>query len=247
MVQYDGLCVGHGGYRKCLSINCDKRALANGYCQAHGGNSMCRVTGCRKRAIRGGLCSEHKAQTPPYASGGFASCRPSIDLPETPFKVEPTELPCPRLEMMDMYSPAADEHVLSPLQYVRRGSTSHLDNARTMVTPIFKHFNAGERYDPYRPKRQNLPVLPSFQMLRRGCNFSPWLDGSEMDWSSSISSPNPAKDQKMMIPTPMQPRVDEFVVSLGRTCTHTCSVATCSRHAKQNGLCLLHSIVAAPR
>ncbi|KAL4129032.1 hypothetical protein PRIC2_005044 [Phytophthora ramorum] len=277
VVQYDGLCVGHGGYRKCLSMNCDKRALANSYCQAHGGNSMCSVGDCRKRAVRGGICSEHKAQMPFHAaraSTTFARCRPSIESPETPLKLEPTELTRPRLDQYENYTtPAskaspelrgpstfnrtniskdtdsvpADEHVLSSLQYVRRGpsSQSSLDGASTMITPISRHFDAGEQCDPYRPTRQNLPVLPSFRSLQRGCNSSPWSEGSEMDWGST---PNPkVKDSpSQVLSASMQSRSDEFVVSLGRPFAHTCNVAKCSRHAKRNGLCLLHSIVLAP-
>ncbi|KAL3662265.1 hypothetical protein V7S43_012593 [Phytophthora oleae] len=239
VVQYDGLCVGHGGYRKCLSLNCEKRALANSYCLSHGGNSLCRVTGCRKRAIRGGICSEHKAQTPVQT----ARTRPSIDLPEPLFKVEPG------LDQYGLYSTPeckvsppttsidSSTEELSLLQYVRRGSSPLLDGGRTIVTPISSHFNAGERHDPY---RHNLPVLPSFQTLQRSCHSSPWSDGSEMDWSSPISTPNEGIKEPFSVPM----RADAFVVSLGRTCAHTCSVANCSRRAKRNGLCLLHSIVS---
>ncbi|KAG3105416.1 hypothetical protein PI124_g13015 [Phytophthora idaei] len=193
VVQYDGLCVGHGGYRKCLSLNCDKRALANSYCQAHGGNSMCRIAGCRKRAIRGGACIEHKAQIPHTTkmSAVLARCRPSIDLPETPFKVEPTEMGEPRQDEYRgyhtplctdspgpaMYSRSSDLDILS-LQYVRQVPSSLLDG-RTMVTPISKHFNAGKSYNPY--QRNNLPVLPSFQTLQRSCSSSPWSERSNMD------------------------------------------------------------------
>lgn len=217
VVQYDGLCVGHGGYRKCLSLNCEKRALANSYCLAHGGNSLCRIAGCQKRAVRGGVCSEHKAQTP-------GRTRPSIDPPEPLFKVEPTEMvfnyPTPECK-----ASLDGREKLSPLQYVRQGPT--LDG-RTIVTPVSTHVNTGER-------DQNLPVLPSFQTL---CHSSPWSDGSEMDWCSPISMPNEG------IKEPFAMRTDAFVVSLGRTCAHTCSVANCSRRAKRNGLCLLHSIVS---
>ncbi|POM78696.1 Hypothetical protein PHPALM_3750 [Phytophthora palmivora] len=259
VVQYDGLCVGHGGYRKCLSINCDKRALANSYCQAHGGNSMCRISGCRKRAIRGGICSEHKVHMPHNATTcpAFAHCRPSIDLPETPFKVEPTEKfrPCldpyrgyptptkasPEHQDPTMYRyniarnlespPSGGEQFESPHQYVRRGSTSLLDDQRTIVTPISKRFNAD---DPY---HQNLPVLPSFQTLQRSFCASP----SEMKWSM----PNEGIENSIV--TPLQSRADDFMVILGRPCAHTCTVVTCSRQAKRNGLCLLHSITSATK
>ncbi|KAG7378568.1 Protein yipf5 [Phytophthora pseudosyringae] len=250
VVQYDGLCVGHGGYRKCLSHTCNKRALANSYCHAHGGNSVCRIAECWKRAIRGGICSEHKAQTPLGAartrtSGAFSRCRPSIDLAESPFKVEPTELGRPRLD--DQYTtpapPAAQEHALSPLQFVRQRSSPLVDDGRTMVTPISKHFNAGAHL----PQCQNLPVLPSFQTLQRGYRTSPWSDECEMDWSSPTSTPNEGNEDSrnpmMAFPAP---RADRVVVSLGRTCARLCSVSSCSRPAKRNGVCLLHSIVAAP-
>ncbi|GMF29274.1 unnamed protein product [Phytophthora lilii] len=168
------------------------------------------------------------------------------DSPEPAFKVEPTavlrtrldqfckyptpirktspELRCPatytRMSLsMEMDSPpATDEHVLSPLQYVRQGPSSILDDGRTMVTPISKHFNAGERYNPYRPKHQNLPVLPSFQTLQRSCSSSP---GPDMGWSSSGSTPNQRDNDDQEWATP-SPRSDEFVVSLGRTCAHMC-------------------------
>jgi hypothetical protein len=282
VVQYDGLCVGHGGYRKCLSLNCEKRALANSYCQAHGGNSMCHIAGCRKRAIRGGICSDHKTQMPLHAArtnAAYARGRPSIDLQETPFKVEPTELSRPALDQCrfptaatkssqelsgpsstysrmslaaDMESTRTGEHVLSPLQYVRKGASALLDEGRTMVTPIAKHFNAGERYDPYHPQRRNLPVLPSFQTLQRSCNSSPWSEGSEMEWSSSASTPSRSMEdspihEQALFQTPVLPRSDAFVVSLGRACAHMCSVTTCSRHTKRSGLCLLHSIVSMPK
>ncbi|KUF96854.1 WRKY transcription factor 19 [Phytophthora nicotianae] len=191
VVQYDGLCVGHGGYRKCLSLNCDKRALANSYCQAHGGNSICHITDCQKRAIRGGVCSEHKAQLSPKPSVVFARCRPSIDLPETLFKVEPTEVGGPGQDQSNgyhtpvytnsttpaTYTPSSDLDMVS-FQYVRQGSSSLLDG-RTMVTPISKCFNAGKSYDPF--ERKNVPVLPSFQTLQRSCSSSPWSEGSNMD------------------------------------------------------------------
>ncbi|KAF4147821.1 hypothetical protein GN958_ATG02985, partial [Phytophthora infestans] len=188
-VQYDGLCVAHGGYRKCLSLNCENRALGNSYCHAHGSNSICCIMDCPKRAIRGGVCSEHKSEMPPNvtkSSATLARCRMTIDLPETSFKIEPTEVSgscqdqsngfhtplCSDAQGPAMHSHSSDLGVLA-LRYVRRRSP----DGRTMVTPISKHFNAGNSYDPY--QRQNVPVLPSFQTLQRSCNSSPWSEESE--------------------------------------------------------------------
>ncbi|GMF27058.1 unnamed protein product [Phytophthora fragariaefolia] len=150
---------------------------------------------------------------------------------------------------MDVDSPPADDHVLSPLQYVRQGSSSLLDDGRTMVTPISRHFNAGELHGPFRLKHQNLPVLPSFQTLQRSCSSSP---GSDVELSSAGSTPNQSNEdisEQEWAPFPprMQFKHDDLVVSLASNSSHTCSVASCSRHAKRNGLCLLHSIVAAPK
>ncbi|KAE9027923.1 hypothetical protein PR003_g30126, partial [Phytophthora rubi] len=147
-------CQAHGGNSMCRVVGCHKRAIRGGICSEH----------------KAQLPMEAVRSIPT-----FARCRPSIDLADNQdpqFKVEPTAVIRTRLDeyhryptvvskasselrrpstysrmrlSMDTDSPPADEHVLSPLQYVRQGSSSLLDDGRTMVTPISRHFNAGER------------------------------------------------------------------------------------------------------
>lgn len=42
VVQYAGLCVSHGGFRRCVLEGCAKKALSNSFCAAHGGSSKLR-------------------------------------------------------------------------------------------------------------------------------------------------------------------------------------------------------------
>ena len=43
-----GLCVAHGGGRRCTVEGCDKLDKGGGTCRAHGGARRCQVDGCNK-------------------------------------------------------------------------------------------------------------------------------------------------------------------------------------------------------
>ncbi|KAG6584626.1 WRKY transcription factor 19 [Phytophthora cinnamomi] len=252
-------CQAHGGNSMCRVVGCHNRAIRGGICSEHKAQMPVQATRsssafahCRPSIDLAGN------QDPQFKVEPTAVLRTRLDqyhrYPTPLVSKASSELRGPstygRMRLsMDADSPPADEHVLSPLQYVRQGSSSLLDDGRTMVTPISRHFNAGERYDPYGLKRQSLPLLPSFQTLQRSCSSSP---GSDMESVSSGSNPNQPNedvvDQKWtQFPPRTQSRPDNFLVALGTAYTHTCSVANCARHAKRSGLCLLHSIVAAPK
>ncbi|MDD9952605.1 MAG: hypothetical protein OXT67_13675 [Zetaproteobacteria bacterium] len=54
-----GLCVAHGGGRRCAFGECHKLAVVTDFCKAHGGGKRCRFEGCGKFALSGGACVSH--------------------------------------------------------------------------------------------------------------------------------------------------------------------------------------------
>ncbi|OQS02985.1 hypothetical protein THRCLA_04696 [Thraustotheca clavata] len=54
-----GLCVSHGGGKKCRFEGCANGYQRGGYCRKHGGGSRCTVPGCNKVDAGGGLCRGH--------------------------------------------------------------------------------------------------------------------------------------------------------------------------------------------
>ncbi|EQC41733.1 hypothetical protein SDRG_01688 [Saprolegnia diclina VS20] len=54
-----GLCVGHGGGKKCRHEGCTNGYQRGGYCRKHGGGSRCTVPECHKVDAGGGLCRGH--------------------------------------------------------------------------------------------------------------------------------------------------------------------------------------------
>ncbi|MDD9952595.1 MAG: hypothetical protein OXT67_13625 [Zetaproteobacteria bacterium] len=54
-----GLCVAHGGGKRCSASGCERLVRSAGLCFQHGGGKSCAQEGCSKRAQAGGLCSAH--------------------------------------------------------------------------------------------------------------------------------------------------------------------------------------------
>ncbi|CAH0479847.1 unnamed protein product [Peronospora belbahrii] len=61
-----GCCVAHGGGKRCQAPACAKSAQSGGFCWIHGGGKKCGFLGCKKRAQSGGACILH---------GGGKRCR----------------------------------------------------------------------------------------------------------------------------------------------------------------------------
>ncbi|CAI5738001.1 unnamed protein product [Hyaloperonospora brassicae] len=57
--QNRGLCWKHGGYTRCTVDGCTKRAKSRGICWSHGGGTRCKHGGCAKIAVSHGLCWAH--------------------------------------------------------------------------------------------------------------------------------------------------------------------------------------------
>ncbi|OWZ05555.1 hypothetical protein PHMEG_00022333 [Phytophthora megakarya] len=63
LAQSRGLCVEHGGGRRCAMDGCEKLAQNRGVCLAHGGGRRCSVPHCQKfRQIRN-LCKAHAKES----------------------------------------------------------------------------------------------------------------------------------------------------------------------------------------
>lgn len=58
-----GLCIRHGGGKRCYIEGCDCRAQNRGLCWKHGGFTICKVDGCTKRAKSRGICWSHGGGT----------------------------------------------------------------------------------------------------------------------------------------------------------------------------------------
>nr|CCA19628.1 conserved hypothetical protein [Albugo laibachii Nc14]CCA22878.1 conserved hypothetical protein [Albugo laibachii Nc14] len=57
--QTNGLCIRHGGGRRCSVIDCNRGAQAQGRCKSHGGGTRCKVIGCTRSNQGGGFCRSH--------------------------------------------------------------------------------------------------------------------------------------------------------------------------------------------
>lgn len=64
--QSKGLCVAHGGGRICKARGCSNIQRSMGLCIRHGGGKRCSVPGCQKGVVRQDLCTAH---------GGKRKCR----------------------------------------------------------------------------------------------------------------------------------------------------------------------------
>lgn len=64
--QSKGLCVAHGGGRICHAAGCSNIQRSMGLCIRHGGGRRCSVKGCQKGVVRQDLCTAH---------GGKRKCR----------------------------------------------------------------------------------------------------------------------------------------------------------------------------
>ncbi|CAH0476788.1 unnamed protein product [Peronospora belbahrii] len=58
-----GLCVRHGGGKRCQTLGCTSRAKYQGRCWKHGGSVKCKVAGCINRAKSRGFCWSHGGGT----------------------------------------------------------------------------------------------------------------------------------------------------------------------------------------
>ncbi|KAH7479497.1 putative WRKY transcription factor 19 [Phytophthora ramorum] len=54
-----GLCIGHGGGKRCAVVGCTSSAKNLGVCWKHGGSTKCTVAGCENRAKSRGVCWSH--------------------------------------------------------------------------------------------------------------------------------------------------------------------------------------------
>jgi hypothetical protein len=57
--QSKGLCVAHGGGRICKAKGCSNIQRSMGLCIRHGGGKRCSVQGCQKGVVRQDLCTAH--------------------------------------------------------------------------------------------------------------------------------------------------------------------------------------------
>ncbi|CEG46196.1 uncharacterized protein PHALS_02611 [Plasmopara halstedii] len=64
--QSKGLCVAHGGGRICRAAGCSNIQRSMGLCIRHGGGRRCSIKGCQKGVVRQDLCTAH---------GGKRKCR----------------------------------------------------------------------------------------------------------------------------------------------------------------------------
>ncbi|KAE8996799.1 hypothetical protein PF011_g15757 [Phytophthora fragariae] len=58
-----GLCVRHGGGKRCIAEGCSSRAKHFGRCWRHGGSLECKASGCSNRAKSRGYCWFHGGGT----------------------------------------------------------------------------------------------------------------------------------------------------------------------------------------
>ncbi|CEG41419.1 uncharacterized protein PHALS_11768 [Plasmopara halstedii] len=58
-----GLCIRHGGGKRCSIEECNSRAQNRGLCWKHGGYTICTVEACTKRAKSRGICWSHGGGT----------------------------------------------------------------------------------------------------------------------------------------------------------------------------------------
>jgi hypothetical protein len=54
-----GLCISHGGGRRCQRKGCTRGAQSKGLCVAHGGGRICKMKGCSNIQRSMGLCIRH--------------------------------------------------------------------------------------------------------------------------------------------------------------------------------------------
>uniref|UniRef100_K3X8K2 WRKY19-like zinc finger domain-containing protein n=1 Tax=Globisporangium ultimum (strain ATCC 200006 / CBS 805.95 / DAOM BR144) TaxID=431595 RepID=K3X8K2_GLOUD len=54
-----GLCIGHGGGKRCAMPGCTSSAKNLGVCWKHGGSTKCTIEGCDNRAKSRGVCWSH--------------------------------------------------------------------------------------------------------------------------------------------------------------------------------------------
>ncbi|KAE9327694.1 hypothetical protein PF008_g16335 [Phytophthora fragariae] len=54
-----GLCIGHGGGKRCAVPGCTSSAKNLGVCWKHGGSTKCTIAGCENRAKSRGVCWSH--------------------------------------------------------------------------------------------------------------------------------------------------------------------------------------------
>uniref|UniRef100_A0AAV1V4T2 WRKY19-like zinc finger domain-containing protein n=1 Tax=Peronospora matthiolae TaxID=2874970 RepID=A0AAV1V4T2_9STRA len=54
-----GLCIGHGGGKRCAVVGCTSSAKNLGVCWKHGGSTQCTMDGCENRAKSRGVCWSH--------------------------------------------------------------------------------------------------------------------------------------------------------------------------------------------
>ncbi|KAF4133603.1 hypothetical protein GN958_ATG16940 [Phytophthora infestans] len=57
--KHFGRCWKHGGSMECKSHGCSNRAKSRGYCWSHGGGAKCKTEACDKIAISNGMCWAH--------------------------------------------------------------------------------------------------------------------------------------------------------------------------------------------
>lgn len=57
--QGGNMCIKHGGGKRCSVSDCNKAAQTNSLCKAHGGGPRCQIDGCDKSSQGGGFCRSH--------------------------------------------------------------------------------------------------------------------------------------------------------------------------------------------
>ncbi|RQM14077.1 hypothetical protein DD237_000277 [Peronospora effusa] len=57
--QGGNLCIRHGGGKRCCHEGCHKAAQSNFLCKAHGGGPRCQFDGCSRSSQGGGFCRSH--------------------------------------------------------------------------------------------------------------------------------------------------------------------------------------------
>lgn len=57
--QGGNMCIKHGGGKRCSALGCNKAAQTQSLCKAHGGGPRCQIDGCNKSSQGGGFCRSH--------------------------------------------------------------------------------------------------------------------------------------------------------------------------------------------
>ncbi|RLN78329.1 hypothetical protein BBJ28_00000494, partial [Nothophytophthora sp. Chile5] len=186
---------------------------------------------------------------------------PNLHVPATASSKSSPELRAPtaytpvitQTDERSLFPHPAGERVVSPLQYVRGHSFGLADKDSPLITPISQRFESTDHSSNW--KDQKYPILPGIQTLQSHRGSSPWDERPGMTWSSSsdlqsqlrsLRTDDAAAGGQTPTPQPMDAWIGDADVPSEVLPTRLCSVASCGRSAKRNGMCPLHNADAPP-